>query len=165
MSWIDKFFIGYQFVQNNGVTLPQEPYLDIIGATSVVDDPTNQRTKVTVSPFATTQVNVTASGAVTAQNGYEYFVNLTAAGGNVTFTTAGLTAGQSFSVYLIVGVGSSYTCTINPITAGSHIEALYPPGGGAAAPGTLTTSLVMTAIGEGVSLTTFDGVNLWNNLI
>jgi hypothetical protein len=165
MSWLDKFFIGVQFIQNNGVTLPQQPIVDIVGATSIVNDATNTRTVVTITPTpaAPTQVTVSASGPVTAQNGYEYFVNLYAAGGNVTFATSALTASQSFSVYIIDPSGSGtggHSCTISPITAGNHIDALFPPSG-PVAPGTLTTSAVLNAVGESISLTTPDGTNLW----
>ena len=159
MSWLDLYFIGITTIQNNGGAVPQRPILDIIGAT-VADDAIGNRTKVTVAGFPTTPVLVTTSGPVTAQNNYEYYVDLNAAGGNVTFTTSALSANQGFGVYLINATGG-HSCTISPISAGSHIDAVYPPSG-PSAPGTLTTSLVMSVVGSGISLLTPDGVNLWS---
>ena len=48
MSWLDKFFKAYSSVQVGGVALAPETTINFVGAT-VVDDPTNARTTVTVT--------------------------------------------------------------------------------------------------------------------
>jgi hypothetical protein len=102
---------------------------------------------------------VTSSGNVIVNNNTTYFVDLHACGGNVTFVTSALTSG-GFAVYLVdpsgLGVGG-HSVTINPITAGNHIDNVLTN------PGELAASLSLNAIGEAVSLITFDGTNLWNN--
>ena len=108
-----------------------------------------------------TQTFISAPGTYAIATGTQYFVNLFA--GNVVFTTSTLTTGNLFSVYIIspTGAGTSgHSCTISPISAGNHIDALFPPAG-PALPGTLTSSAVLNAVGESISLTTPDGVNLW----
>jgi hypothetical protein len=165
MSWATALIANIKSIFANGAVLPQRYNLNFSGSgVTVTDDPVNLRTNVAITGGAApAQVTISASGPVTAQNGYEYFVNLFAAGGNVSFVTTALTAAQSFSIYVIDPAGSGtggHSCTIAPIVAGAHIDALFPPSG-PSAPGTLTTSAVLTAVGESISLTTPDGTNLW----
>jgi len=49
MSWLDRFFgKNYNLIQNNGTLVPPESILNIVGGT-LVDDPTNGRTTLTIS--------------------------------------------------------------------------------------------------------------------
>jgi hypothetical protein len=102
---------------------------------------------------------VSTSGTVTVASGARYYVNLGAAGGNVTFNTTTLLAGQGFYVKLIGSTGG-FSATVNPITAGNHIE-------NRASPGSLTTSLVLGLSGstqmpgDEINLETPDGTNLY----
>jgi hypothetical protein len=164
-GWLDNYFSPIQTVFDGNTPLPQEPAIVFVGAESIVDNPSQGQTVVTLpaGSESTTQVIVDVFGNVTAQNNYEYFVDLYTAGGAVTFVTSSLLTGQGFSVYLIDPTGSGTggrVCTIQPITPGNHIDALFPPSG-PVAPGTLTTSAVLNAVGESISLTTPDGTNLW----
>jgi hypothetical protein len=105
------------------------------------------------APGSIAIVSITSPGTYTAAANTHYYVNLGTAGGNVTLTTASIGSGQSFSVKLIGSLGG-FTCTISPITAGSHIESL-------SSPGTLTTSMVLNVLGEEVTLESPDGTNLY----
>lgn len=110
-------------------------------------------------------LSITSSGTYAAVAGASYYINLNACGGNVTLTTGALLTagiGSGFYVKLIVSVGVSYTCTISPMVAGSHIEAVYPPTG-PSLPGTLTTSMVLSVVGEDALLRNVDGTNLWSS--
>lgn len=67
MSWLDRFFTNknYGTIQINGVPLPPEAILNIIGATGA-DDPTNQRTTITISGGGGGGGLPITSGALTA---------------------------------------------------------------------------------------------------
>jgi hypothetical protein len=61
MSWLDIFFnTGYSTVQSSGSALPQQRALDFVGGT-VVDDPTNARTIVTLPTPEPPQSTVTVT--------------------------------------------------------------------------------------------------------
>ncbi len=98
-------------------------------------------------------VSVVTSGTRAVANQTHYYVNLGAAGGNVVLTTGALVAANGFKVKLIGSTGG-FSCTINPIVAGSHIESRTSPG-------TLTTGFVMNALGDEVTLESPDGTNLY----
>lgn len=100
-------------------------------------------------------VNAGGAQAVTVRAGYYVYVDLLATGGNVTLNPTGIGAAfLGFTVKLIGASIGAYTCTINPMVAGSHIESRV-------APGSLTTSLVLGAPGDGVTLGSPDGINLY----
>jgi hypothetical protein len=105
------------------------------------------------APGSVAIVSITTSGTHAVAANTHYYVNLGTAGGNVTLTTAAIGSGQSFSVKLIGSLGG-FTCTISPITAGSHIESL-------SSPGTLSTSMILNVLGEEVTLESPDGTNLY----
>lgn len=48
MSGLDKYFGGYQTIQNDGAALPQQLVLNVIGGT-LVNDAVNRRTTLTIS--------------------------------------------------------------------------------------------------------------------
>ncbi len=70
MSYLDVLLGGYKTIQNNGSNVAAEPTLNIVGATSIVDDSANKRTTVTLGTGITQlSGDVTAgpgSGSVTA---------------------------------------------------------------------------------------------------
>jgi hypothetical protein len=103
---------------------------------------------------APTIVSVVTSGARSVATSTHYYVNLGTAGGNVTINTSSLVAGNSFKVKIIGTTTGGFSVTINPITAGSHIESRTSPG-------TLTTTLVMNTLGDEVTLESPDGANLY----
>jgi hypothetical protein len=99
--------------------------------------------------------NITTPGAHSiAGSGYDIFVDLTAAGGDVTINPVGNVVGYNFNVKLIGATNSGFSCTISPL-AGGQIE-------DRSSPGSLTaTPLVLTAPGDEIGLTSPDGTNLY----
>lgn len=105
-------------------------------------------------PNIITNISTTTTATVLA--GSVTYVNLSSAGVTVVLNPSGIMAGvYGFAVKLIgSSIGAGSTCTINPMVAGSHIESRVTPG-------SLTTSLVLGAPGDGVTLGSPDGINLY----
>ena len=102
-------------------------------------------------------ITITTPGTYAAVPGGEYYLDLFTIGGNVIFTTAGIGEGQGFFVKLIDPTSSGtggHTCTIQPIVAGNHIEDQNNPG-------ELTSSYVLSQVGQSVAPESNDGTNLW----
>ena len=161
-GWFFPLIPNISQIQNSGGGLPQRQVINFTVGVTATDDPVNGRTNVAIVGGSYVGV-ITSPGTYAVSPGEELYLDLFTIGGNVILTTAGIGVEGGFSVTLVdptnSGVGG-FTCTLHPITPGNHIDATYPPSG-PSSPGTLTTSAVLTAIGEGGSYRSPDGTNLW----
>ncbi len=53
MAWLDRYFVGYVVVQQDGNAVAKEPALNFVSGVTVVDDPVNLRTLLTINAHAT----------------------------------------------------------------------------------------------------------------
>lgn len=55
MSWLDTFFTqAYRIIQISGSPLPPENSINFIGGVMAIDDPANNRTNISISPYGVT---------------------------------------------------------------------------------------------------------------
>jgi hypothetical protein len=162
------FIQGYNAVQNNGVPVtgsPGERVLNIIGAESIDDNPSNGSTDITLptaSNAPTTRVAITGPDTRTAALYTRHVYALGASGGtSVLNLPTGAASGVRVSVKLLSGtISSSNKLTVNAPSGGTIEELPETTGGVGGVFGSSTAFALPGDIGSPVTWEC-DGANNW----
>lgn len=125
MSYLDVLLGGYKTIQNNGALVAAEPTLNIVGATSIVDDSANKRTTVTLGTGITQ-----LSGDVTAGPGSGSVAATVVKANGASVPAAGsLTTGN---VLQVSGASALSYGPVNLAGGSNYISGTLPAGNQAA---------------------------------
>lgn len=163
MSYLDVLLGGIKTIQNNGSNLAAEPTLNIVGATSIVDDSANKRTTVTLGTGITQ-----LSGDVTAGPGSGSVAATVVKANGATVPAAGaLTTGN---VLQVSGASALSYGPVNLAGGSNYISGTLPTGNQAAQTlgGALSGTTASAAIVPGTNgqiAVTLSSAFAWTSLI
>jgi Concanavalin A-like lectin/glucanases superfamily len=133
MSWLDKYFASITTVQVDGVPVPQQPNLDFPGAT-VVDDPTNNVTHVTIPSSG-------GSGAQTVITGLTF--TRPALNATSVATVSDTTQAVPTATGTTIGGHGPYLVTARSAESGAGTVTVYNAGGDSGS-GTVAAGAIVT---------------------
>lgn len=163
MSYLDVLLGGYKTIQNNGALVAAEPTLNIIGATSIVDDSANKRTTVTLGTGITQ-----LSGDVTAGPGSGSVAATVVKANGASVPAAGaLTTGN---VLQVSGASALSYGPVNLAGGANYISGTLPAGNqaaqtlGGALSGTTAAAAIVPGTNGQIAVTTGSAF-AWTSLI
>lgn len=160
-TWLDKFF--YKSVQWLGVGLPDEPVLNFLSGFTVVDNPTNGSTDVSVEASSTTVFDGPITAPVTPSSlvtGTCYLVDTSGGGFTQDLPTTGLVDGEYYEWFDAKSQWSSNpTATKNLTLDGVSNEILDPNYVGIT--GIYATDVVLQTVGAKFRTTWSAALGKW----
>jgi hypothetical protein len=163
LDWLDADLGGYSIIQDaSGTVLPQENILQIVGYESLVDDPSNLRSVLTLptaSTAPTDRVAVSSSGTSSVYT--RELVDLSGGSAITRTLPTGAPSGARVSYKIVAGPVNSTAKLIVAAPAGGTIEKLPETTGGVGmVMGASTTFELVGDLGASVTWEA-DGANNW----